>query len=82
MERFRNRVFHVTFSTPGIRTPDKEINDDELIDTLKKVIDERTELMRKLQDANENINIANSTKKDIVENSKKIKQQLNEAVVS
>ena len=71
----------MTFSTPGIRAPDKEIADDELMETLKKVVDERTELMRKLQDANENINVANSTKKDIIESSKKIKQQLNEAVV-
>lgn len=75
-------MFQVTFSTPGIRAPDREINDDELMEILKKVIDERTELMRSLQDANENIKIANSTKRDIVENSKKIKQQLNEAVVS
>ena len=82
MERFRNRVVQVTFSTPGIRAPDKEINDDELMETLKKVVDERTDLMRKLQDANENINVFNATKKDIVDSSKKIKQQLNEAVVS
>ena len=38
MERFRNRVVQVTFSTPGIKAPDKEITDDELLDTLKQII--------------------------------------------
>ena len=38
MERFRSRVVQVTFSTPGIKAPDKEITDDELVETLKKII--------------------------------------------
>ena len=38
MERFRSRVIGVTFSTPGIRRPEKEINDDELLGTLQQII--------------------------------------------
>ena len=39
----------MTFSTPGIKAPNEEISDDTLLDTLKQVVDERTELTRKLQ---------------------------------
>ena len=80
--RFRSRVVQVTYSTPGIKAPDKEIDDDALIEQLKKVIDERTDLKRQVQDGKENLHVANSTKREILENSKKLKQQLNEAVVS
>ena len=38
MERFRNRVLQTTFSTPGIKAPDKEISDDELLHSLKEII--------------------------------------------
>lgn len=38
MERFRSRVLQTTYSTPGIKAPDKEISDDELLEALKKLI--------------------------------------------
>ena len=38
MERCRGRVVQVTFSTPGIRRPEKEISDDELLGTLQQII--------------------------------------------
>lgn len=81
-ERFRSRVVQVTFSTPNIKAPDKEITDDELLETLKALIDERTDMTRKVQDMNDVLNQANSAKTEIIENSKKLKQQLNESVVS
>ncbi len=72
----------VTFSTPGIKAPTDEIGDDELLDTLKKIIEERTDLRREVQDLKESVNVATTAKKDIVDNTKKMKQALNEAVVS
>ena len=72
----------VTFSTPGIKAPTDEISDDELLETLKKIIDERTDLRREVQDLKESVNVATTAKKDIVDNTKKMKQALNEAVVS
>ena len=74
-------MIQVTYSTPGIRAPDKEINDDELLEALKGLIDERTELTRKIQDMSDQLNTAHGAKKEIIESSKKIKQQLNESVV-
>lgn len=37
MERFHNRVLQVAFSLPGKSSPQKEINDDELIEILQKM---------------------------------------------
>ena len=82
MERFRNRVIQVTFSTPNIKAPEKEISDDELLESLKSLIDERTDMTRKVQDMNEQLNHAISTRGETVESSKKLKQQMNETVVS
>ena len=82
MERFRNRVLQVTFSTPGIKAPTGEIDDHELIETLKKIIDERTDLIRQVQDLKESVNSAQTAKRDILDSTKKLKQQLNETVVS
>ncbi|XP_069112463.1 forkhead-associated domain-containing protein 1-like isoform X2 [Argopecten irradians] len=50
LERFRNRVIQVTYSTPGIKAPETEIGDDELIETLKKIVDERTSFFQKVKD--------------------------------
>ena len=82
MERFRNRVVQVTFSTPGIKAPTSEIDDDELLDTLKKIIEERTDLIRQVQDLKETVNTAQTSKREILDNSKKLKTQLTESVVS
>ncbi len=71
-----------TFSTPGIRAPDKEIGDDELLDTLKKLIDERTQASQHMKEMKESANLANIQKREALENTKKVKQQLNDTVVS
>lgn len=38
MERFRNRVVQTTYSTPGVKAPDKELTDDELLEALKNIV--------------------------------------------
>ena len=81
-ERLKNRVVQVTFSTPGIKAPSGELADDTLFDTLKKIVDERTELKRKITDINENMASVASHKKDSNEQVKKLRGQLSEAVVS
>ncbi|WAR14835.1 FHAD1-like protein [Mya arenaria] len=53
-ERFRNRVVQTTFSTPGIKAPDTEISDDDLLETLKKIIDERTNSFRTIKELEQN----------------------------
>ena len=81
MERFRNRVLQVTFSTPGIKAPDGEISDDELIDTLKKVVDERTSLHRKLMDMKDEVKLAESSKAEILDKLAKLKAFLSTSAV-
>ena len=75
-------MVQVTFSTPGIKAPDGDISDDQLMETLKKLIDQRTELTRNVQDMKETEKIVANTKREVGENTKKIKQQLNESMVS
>ena len=64
MERFRSRVVQVTFSTPGIKAPDTEISDDQLLDTLKKLINERTELQQKIKDMEGQMKMADTNSKE------------------
>ena len=82
--RFRSRIISITYSAPGIKAPADNtlLDDDALLDQLRKLVEERTELRRTALDNKEGIQQANATKRDIIENSKKLKQQLNEAVVS
>ena len=49
LEKLRSRVIQTTFSTPGVKAPNKQISDDELLAVLKKSIDERTDLVKKFQ---------------------------------
>ena len=82
--RFRSRVISITYSAPGIKAPSDTqlLEDDTLLDQLKKLVEERTELRRTALDNKDKLNHAESNRKAMNENSKKLKQQLNEAVVS
>ncbi|XP_074654720.1 uncharacterized protein LOC141908523 isoform X2 [Tubulanus polymorphus] len=79
-ERFRNRVIQVAFSTPGVKYPEDEIKDDELLETLKKMIDERTEMHRKMLDMKESLKQANHSKKEQNDKLNKLKHHLHEAM--
>ena len=37
-DRFSERVIQAIFSTPGIKAPTEKLNDDGIIDALKKVL--------------------------------------------
>ena len=82
IERFRNRVIQVTFSVPGTRTPDKQLNDDEVVDALQKIISEKVELVKQIRELKQTINEFGSSKKDSVDGAKRLKQHLGESVVS
>ncbi|XP_064642257.1 forkhead-associated domain-containing protein 1-like [Lineus longissimus] len=79
LERFRNRIIQVTFSTPGVKAPDDEVSDDELVTMLKKVIDERTELHRHNLDMKDAVKLTNASKKEITDKLNKIKHSLLES---
>ncbi|XP_067659401.1 forkhead-associated domain-containing protein 1-like [Haliotis asinina] len=76
LERFRNRVIQVTFSTPGIKAPEAEITDDELIETMKKLIDERTSLTNKIKDLKEQVRLAKIGTSELIANGEKLKEKL------
>ncbi|KAK2175101.1 hypothetical protein NP493_750g01052 [Ridgeia piscesae] len=80
IERFRNRVIQVTFSVPGTRTPDKQLNDDEVVDALQKIISEKVELVKQIRELKQTINEFGSSKKDSVDGAKRLKQHLGESV--
>ena len=54
-ERFRNRVVQVAFSTPGVKYPDDELPDDQLMDSLKKLIDERTNNQKQITELKDQV---------------------------
>ncbi|KAJ8320668.1 hypothetical protein KUTeg_002255 [Tegillarca granosa] len=80
LERFRNRVLQVTFSTPGIKAPESEISDDELLDQLKKIIDERTEFYRKVKDLKEQLKLADTSSAEFKENMSKLRTDMEQIV--
>lgn len=72
----------VTFSTPGVRAPDDEIKDDQLIEMLRKVIDERTEFHKKIMEMKDNLKLAQNSKKEVGDSVKKLKASLSSSLVN
>nr|XP_056721510.1 coiled-coil domain-containing protein 27 [Euleptes europaea] len=48
-ERFRNKILQATYSTPGTKSPQSEIGDDEVLETLQKIINDRLEFHQMLR---------------------------------
>ncbi|XP_060586593.1 forkhead-associated domain-containing protein 1-like isoform X3 [Ruditapes philippinarum] len=80
-ERFRNRVVQTTFSTPGIKAPDTEISDDELLETLKKIIDERTNSFRNIKELEQKLKAAEASNKGFDKNLHDLRKTLQNAKV-
>ncbi|GCC19405.1 hypothetical protein chiPu_0021067, partial [Chiloscyllium punctatum] len=49
LERFRSRIMQTTYSTPGVQSPTEALSDEQVIEQMKHIIDEREELKEKLQ---------------------------------
>ena len=75
-------MVQVTFSVPGTRTPDKRLDDDEVVDALKKIIDEKIELVKQIREMKQTISEFGSVKKESIDGTKRMKQHLNESLVS
>ncbi|NWI42588.1 CCD27 protein, partial [Picathartes gymnocephalus] len=48
-ERFRSKIIQATFSVEGSRDPSAELTDDEVLEAMQKIINERMEFQRKLK---------------------------------
>nr|XP_006812789.1 PREDICTED: forkhead-associated domain-containing protein 1-like [Saccoglossus kowalevskii] len=81
LERFRNRVVQQTFCAPGIKAPDNtdKVSDDELIDTIKLLIDDRSEARNKVRELKDTLKIHDTAKKDSSKSMKSMKQHLEAA---
>ncbi|XP_077998057.1 uncharacterized protein LOC144451149 isoform X2 [Glandiceps talaboti] len=81
LDRFRNRVVQQTFCAPGIKAPDntEDVNDDELIDTIKLLIDDRTEARNKVRELKDTIKIQETSRKDSNKSVKAMKQHMEAA---
>lgn len=79
-ERFHSRIIQTAFSTPGIKAPEAEISDDELIETLKKLIDERTEFYKKIKDLEADLKLAESSTSKLKKTNGKLRSQVEEVV--
>nr|KAG5691839.1 hypothetical protein BaRGS_033443 [Batillaria attramentaria] len=80
LERFRNRVVQTTYSTPGVKAPEKEISDDELMQSLKKQLDERTELLGKIKELQEEVKLASSGTEELKDQGEKLRDTLQESM--
>ncbi len=78
MERFRTRIMQTTFSSRGFKMPDQDadVSDDTIVETMKKVIDDRTEVRNKLRDLKEINKGLEAYKKDSKTHGKTLKQQM------
>ena len=72
----------MTFSTPGVRAPDEELNDEDLIDSLKRVIEERTDLSRQVLDAKEQLKVYHQGRRESSDAAKKLKTAVEASQVS
>lgn len=80
LERFRNRVVQTTFSTPGIKAPEKEILDEDLMQTLKKQLDERTELLSKIKELEQEVKLASTGTEELKDQGLKLRDSLQECL--
>ncbi|XP_048470852.1 forkhead-associated domain-containing protein 1-like [Rhincodon typus] len=49
LERFRSRIIQTTYSAPGVQSPEEALSDEQVIEQMKQIIDEREEFKEKLQ---------------------------------
>lgn len=81
-ERFRGKVIQTTFSTPGVEAPEKQITDDELIEILKKLLQERTHLWDHIEKLKKEVKQANSSTDELKAQGMKLRDDLQESLVS
>ncbi|XP_054856994.1 coiled-coil domain-containing protein 27 [Eublepharis macularius] len=48
-ERFRSKIIQATYSTPGTKSPQAEISDDEVLEALQRIINDRLEFHQMLR---------------------------------
>ena len=82
LERFRNRVVQAAYSSGSIKAPEGEISDDQLVDTLKKLAEERTEFQSKVKEMEKQLKLTDSSSNVFKRNITKLRTDLEKTIVS
>lgn len=82
LERFRNRVIQAAYSSGSTKAPEGEISDDQLVDTLKKLAEERTEFQSKVKEMEKQLKLTDSSSNVFKRNITKLRTDLEKTIVS
>ena len=72
----------MAFSSPGVSAPEKEMTDDELVDCLRKLIDERMKLMAKVKEVEADVVGARKGTEELMAEGGKLRGEILSALVS
>ncbi|KAJ6658848.1 hypothetical protein lerEdw1_019771 [Lerista edwardsae] len=70
-ERFRSKIIQATYSSPGTKSPQAEIGDDEVLEALQKIITDRVEYHQLLRQKGVKVPPLNSSEPIILPTHKK-----------
>ncbi|XP_058711247.1 coiled-coil domain-containing protein 27 isoform X1 [Poecile atricapillus] len=59
-ERYRNKIIQATFSVEGIQSPSAELTDNEVLEAMQKIINERTEFQQMLKNKGSKMSLLSS----------------------
>ncbi|XP_059722930.1 coiled-coil domain-containing protein 27 [Haemorhous mexicanus] len=59
-ERYRNKIIQATFSVEGIQDPQGELKDDEVLEAMQKLFNERTEFQQMLKNKSSRTSLLSS----------------------
>lgn len=80
LERFRNRVVQAAYSSGSTKAPEGEITDDQLVDTLKKLTEERTEFHNKVKEMEKQLKLTDSSSNVFKRNITKLRTDLEKSI--
>ncbi|XP_048767224.2 forkhead-associated domain-containing protein 1-like isoform X2 [Ostrea edulis] len=80
LERFRNRVVQSAYASGSTKTPEGEITDDQLVETLKKLVEERTEFHNKVKEMEKQLKLTDSSSNVFKRNITKLRTDLEKSI--
>ncbi|XP_022340674.2 forkhead-associated domain-containing protein 1-like isoform X1 [Crassostrea virginica] len=80
LERFRNRVIQAAYSSGSTKAPEGEISDDQLVDTLKKLAEERSEFQSKVKEMEKQLKLTDSSSNVFKRNITKLRTDLEKTI--
>lgn len=75
-------MVQAAYSSGSTKAPEGEITDDQLVDTLKKLAEERTEFHNKVKDMEKQLKLTDSSSNVFKRNITKLRTDLEKSIVS